>query len=65
MRFEIDGFVFPLSKQEEIPSGITTAPITLIGLIFRTKTDAMLVAGLTGTKLIDDAGSRVRPASGG
>ncbi len=61
-RFEMDGVVFPVIGQAEIPTGITTTPITWIEV--KKKVDIILVAGLAGMKLIDDTGSRVRPASG-
>ena len=61
---EIDGVVFPVMSRDAIPAASTRASITCDDGESGAKRETVLVAGLTGMKLVDDTGSSVRPASG-
>ncbi len=62
-RLELGGVEFPVVDQEEIPAAYTRAPITF-RLADGHLIDTVLVAGCTGTMLIDAEGTTVKPFSG-
>jgi hypothetical protein len=64
IRLELDGVVFPVIDREKIPAAVTRAPMTWHDSGTGAGLDTLLVAGLTGMKLVDAAGSKVCPASG-
>jgi hypothetical protein len=63
VRLELDGVVFPVINRE-IPAAVTRAPMTWVDSGSGADIATVLLAGLTGMKLMDDTGSKVRPASG-
>ena len=63
-RLKLDGVVFPVIDREEIPTAITTVPITWHHRGSGARLGTALVAGLTGMKLMDGSGSHVQPALG-
>jgi hypothetical protein len=63
-RLKLDGVVFPVIDREEIPTAITTVPITWHHRGNGARLRTTLVAGLTGMKLMDGSGSQVQPALG-
>ncbi|KAK8060658.1 hypothetical protein PG996_010588 [Apiospora saccharicola] len=58
---ELSGVKFPVIRQRELPSGVTRTPITFWhdGV----STDATLLAGSSGMRLMDETRSRARPFS--
>ncbi|KAK8128764.1 hypothetical protein PG984_009872 [Apiospora sp. TS-2023a] len=58
---ELSGVKFPVIRQRELPSGVTRTPITFWHDGVRT--DATLLAGSSGMRLMDETRSRARPFS--
>ncbi|KAK8023660.1 hypothetical protein PG993_011726 [Apiospora rasikravindrae] len=58
---ELGGVKFPVIKQDELPAGVTRTPITFHH--GGGSTDATLLAGSSGMRLMDETRSRARPFS--
>ncbi|WYZ42400.1 hypothetical protein EsH8_VI_000099 [Colletotrichum jinshuiense] len=65
-RLQLRGIGFPVINHGEVPSGITTVPITFYydgNSEAQSKTETVLLAGSTGMKIMDGEGTRVQPFS--
>ncbi|KAK2013595.1 hypothetical protein LZ32DRAFT_604380 [Colletotrichum eremochloae] len=66
-RLELSGVRFPVIDQEEVPTGLARVPITFypeeVPVEGCKKELLMLLAGSSGTKLLDDQRTRVAPFS--
>ncbi|KAK8078860.1 hypothetical protein PG994_002667 [Apiospora phragmitis] len=58
---ELGGVKFPVINQKELPAGMTRTPITFSHGV--AGTDATLLAGSSGMRLMDETRSRARPFS--
>lgn len=64
-RLRLRGVAFPVIDRDEVPVGVSRAPVTFYrdGEEEEEGTETVLLAGSTGMKILDDEGSRVRPFS--